>query len=354
MNNLTNFQNDNIVKYNENLYLYFKVANSRYAVNTQQIVEIMKLPLLDYPQKLANNFVGLLNYNNLTINILDIRFYLDIKVTPYSVSSQLLIVKTDEAIFGLIIDTVEDIITLDESKIEYLSSQEGAKLIEFLYKDEEETISIINLYSLENFIKQGVPSKDIDIASLFPQDEGSRSKLILRNQALTQKYKLNLAKNIFSQDRFISFSLSQNTYCMTLSYIKEFLKDTAITPIPCAPDYITGIITLRGDFVTVVDLKKFLKIEHAGEQTSASASGYKVADGKNNVIVIKTPDYKIGFLVDEIFQIIDISDELIEQNSHNQLNKFIQSEVVLEDQLYTILNMKTILSDEKFFIEEKF
>lgn len=346
MNNLTNFQNDDIVKYNENLYLYFKINDCKYAVSTQQVVEILKLPLLDYPQKLSNNFVGILNYNNLTINIMDIRFYLDMKVTPYSASNQLLIVKTDEAIFGLIIDSVEDIISLEQAQIEYLSYQEGEKLIEFLYKQENETISIINLFSLENLIKKGVPSKDVDIASLFPQDEDSHEKLLKRNWALIERYKSNLAQNIFSQNKFISFSLNNNTYCITLKYVKEFLRDAAITPIPCTPDYIEGVITLRGNFVTVINIKKLLNIEY--DPT------YNNAESKKNVIIIKTSDFKIGFLVDEIFDMIDISDEIVEHNSHNQLNKFIESEVVLEDNLYTILDIKNILSDEKFFIEEKF
>lgn len=346
MNNLTNFQNDDIVKYNETLYLYFKIGESKYAVNTQQVVEILKLPLLDYPQKLSNNFVGILNYNNLTINILDIRFYLDMNVTPYSASNQLVIVKTDEAIFGLIIDSVEDIISLEQTQIEYLSFQEGEKLIEFLYKRENETISIINLFSLENLIKKGVPSKGIDIASLFPQDEVSHSKLVKRNWALIERYKSNLSQNIFSQNQFISFSLNNNTYCISLKYVKEFLRNSTITSIPCTPDYIQGVITLRGNFVTVVNIKKLLGIEHN--------PAYSEAESNNNVIIIKTSDYKIGFLVDEIFSMLDISDEIVEHNSHNQINKFIKSEVVLEDTLYTILDIKNILSDEKFFIEEKF
>jgi len=347
MNNLVTFQNDDdFVKYNENLYLYFRAGGCKYAVIASQVVEILKLPLLDYPQKLSNNIVGLLNYNNLTINILDIRFYLDIRVTPYSTSNQLLIVKTDEAIFGLIIDCVEDIISLEQSQIEYLSFQEGEKLIEFLYKQENETISIINLYSIANLIKKGVPSREVDVTSLFPQDEVSQEKLIHRHGELIKRYNSNLAQNIFSQNKFISFSLNKHIYCISLKYVKEFLRNATITSIPCTPDYIEGVTTLRGNFVTVVSIKKLLGIEFN--------SNYDTLENNTSVIIIKTADYKIGFLVDEIFDMLDISDEAIEHNSHNQMNKFIKSEVVLGDNLHTILDIKNILSDEKFFIEEKF
>ena len=53
----------------------------------------MKLPALDYPQKLPNNIVGLLKYNNFVINVVDVRFYLNIEVRPYNTHNELLIVK---------------------------------------------------------------------------------------------------------------------------------------------------------------------------------------------------------------------------------------------------------------------
>lgn len=343
MKDLATFYSNSIIENNENLYLYFNLGNNKYAVNAQQVVEIMKLPLLDYPQKLPNNVIGLLNYNNFTINVLDLRFYLNIKVTPYSVSNQLVVVRTDESIFGLIIDKVEDIISLDQSKIEPFEFSTEEKIIEFIYKNGNENISIINLNVLENIVKNGVPSIDIDIPSLFPQDDDSRYKLIQRSHALQEKFGFDLVTNIFSQDKFISFSLDGNVYCINFEYVKEFLKNLPITPIPCNLDYVAGIIALKGDFVTIINTKKFLGLN--GEENNS------FTEGKNNIIILETPEYKIGFLVDEIFYVISIPEDLIKKNPSNQ-NKYLLSEVVLEGDLYTILDMKSILSDEKFFIEE--
>lgn len=342
--NVTKFYNNDFSDENENLYLYFNLGDSKYGIKVQQIVEIMKVPLLDYPQKLANNVVGLLNYNNFTINILDLRFYLDIKVTPYSISNQLLIVKTDESIFGLIIDGVEDIINLDQSKVEYFQFAGEDKIIDFLYKGEGETISVINLSAVEDVIKRGVESIDIDIPSLFPHDDSSRYKLVQRNQALLAKFELSSVANIFSHDKFISFSLNDSLYCMNLEYVKEFLKNSLITQIPCNLDYIAGVITQRGDFVTVIDLKKFIGVSENGPSSED-------IQNKNSIITIETEDFKIGILVDKIFSIIEIPEEMINMHSYKQ-SKFIFSELILEDKLYTILDMKNILSDERFFVED--
>lgn len=346
MKDLITSYKHNITDSNENLYLYFDLGNNKYAVNTLQVVEVMKLPTLDYPQKLANNIIGLLNYNGLTINILDLRFYLDIKVTPYSVNNQLLIVKTDESIFGLMIDKVEDIISLEQSKIELLDFHGKEKIIEFIYKHENASISIINLNILENVVKEGVSSVDVDIPSLFPSDDNSRYKLMQRSNALLEKSSFNLVPDIFSQDKFISFSLDESIYCINLEYVKEFLKNIHITKVPCNLDYIAGVSALRGDFVSIIDTKKFLKI-------SEKESSINYTEAKNNVIVLEIPDFKIGFLVDEIFDIISIPDDLMQKHKHtSNQNKYIQNEVIMENKLYTVLDIKNILADERFFIEE--
>jgi len=145
MNNLDKFYNNDVVTDNENLYLSFTVGESKYAISTKQVVEIIKLPLLDYPQRLPNNTVGLLNYNNFTINILDIRFYLEIKITPYTHSHQVLLVKTDEAMFGLLINKVDDIFPLEQSQIEHFPFSGERKLIEYLYNQDNDNNSIFNL-----------------------------------------------------------------------------------------------------------------------------------------------------------------------------------------------------------------
>lgn len=344
MKDLTTLYKSNIVEANENSYLYFNLGSNKYAINTLQVVDIIKLVHLDYPQKLANNIIGLLNYNSFTINVLDLRFYLDIKVTPYSINNQLLIVKTDESIFGLIIDKAEDIIALEQSKIETFDSHGKDKLIEFIYKINNESVSIINLNALEDIVKGGTLSSDVDIPSLFPTDDDSRYKLAQRSIALQEKANFDLFTDVFSQGRFISFSLDDSIYCINFEYIKEFLKDYSITKVPCNLDYIAGIIALRGDFVSVVDTKKFLGL-------SEKASYVNYTDAKNNIIIIETPDFKMGFLVDEIFAIINIP-ETTKKKKSSSASKYIQGEVVMENKLYTILDIKNILSDDRFFVEE--
>ena len=141
--------NNNLIEQKKNTHLYFQVGNNKYAVNSENVLEIMKLPALDYPQKLPNNIVGLLKYNNFVINVVDVRFYLNIDVKPYTPQNELLIVKTDELIFGIITDKVIGILRFDSTLVDAIPYADATTVVDSLYKINQETIFIINIYSVE-------------------------------------------------------------------------------------------------------------------------------------------------------------------------------------------------------------
>lgn len=343
MMNLAKFQT-NLVENNDNLYLSFLLGENNYAVRIQNVVEVIKMPLLDYPQRLPNNAIGIFQYNNFNLTVLDLRFYFNINVTEYTIFNQLLIVKTDESMFGLIIDKAGSIISLDNARFESLSANNEEKIIESMYKqDQEETVSIINLDTLESTIRKGVKVVDIDIPSLFPKDDDSKYVLTQRRQLIQEKANSNLSANLFSQNKYISFRLTQNFYCISLEYVREFLKDITITKIPCSASYVAGIIPLQGNFITIIDIANFLNQFNIQETNELGA--------KNNIIILEFAEYIVGFAVDELFGIIEIPEEQIEINNSTS-DKYLLSEAFLDERMFNILNIKTIFSDERFFIEE--
>ena len=140
--------NNNYIEQKKNTHLYFQIGDNKYAINSDNILEIMKLPALDYPQKLPNNIVGLLKYNNFVINILDIRFYLNIEVPQYNIHNELLIVKTDEVIYGIITDKVIGILPFETSLMDAIPFVDNKMIIDSLYKFNNETIFVINIYAI--------------------------------------------------------------------------------------------------------------------------------------------------------------------------------------------------------------
>ena len=330
--------NNNYIEQKKNTHLYFQIGNNKYAISTSNVLEIMKLPALDYPQKLPNNIIGLLKYNNFVINVVDIRFYLNIEVSEYSSHNELLIVKTDEVIFGIITDKVIGILPFDTALMDQIPFVDSKMIIESLYKFNNETIFIVNIYSLEKLLKQhDIAAPEVDILSLFPQDETSKALMAKRTHSIAEKSSIRLfSGELHAKNKYISFNLNNDFYCIALDYVKEVLKDTIITKVPGTPDFIEGIMNLRGDYITVINLKKFLSLP-IGEPTE-----------KKPVIIIKCNELKLALLIDKINELFDYQETIQEENNES----YYAMEFIYNTALYTVLNIDRISSDKRIIITD--
>ena len=330
--------NNNYLEQKKNTHLYFQIGKNKYAINTSNVLEIMKLPALDYPQKLPNNIIGLLKYNNFVINVVDIRFYLNIDVEPYNSHNELLIVKTDEVIFGIVTDKIIGNLPFDTALMDQIPFVDSKMIIESLYKFNNETIFIVNIYSLENLLKQhDLILPEVDILSLFPHDETSKALMSKRTRSIAEKSSLRLASGeLHAKNKYISFNLNNDYYCIALDFVKEVLKDTTITPVPGTPDYIEGIMNLRGDYITVINLKKFLSLPEA------------VISEKKPVIIIKCNELKLALLIDKINELFEYQETIQEEVS----DSYYASEFIYNKMLYTLLNVDKISSDKKIIITD--
>src|SRR5262245_16822662 len=75
----------------------------------------------------------------------------------------------------------------------------------------------------------------------------------------------------------VEFRLAQERYGIESSCIREVYPLKEITPVPCTPSFVVGIINLRGQILSVIDLKKFFKLP------DQAVTSYKV-------IVAHTPE----------------------------------------------------------------
>jgi chemotaxis signal transduction protein len=95
-------------------------------------------------------------------------------------------------------------------------------------------------------------------------------------------------------------------------------------------------MNLRGDYITVINLKKFLNLP---ENT--------ISD-KNPVIIIKCNELKLALLIDKINELFECADEPREENSEN----YYANEFIYNKNLYTVLNINKLTSDKKIIVTE--
>ena len=84
----------------------------------------------------------------------------------------------------------------------------------------------------------------------------------------------------------VEFDLANERYAFPLAQVREVSVLRELTPVPCTPPFVLGIMNLRGEIRTVVDLKKFFDLPWAG------------ITELNKIIIIERDDLQIGILAD--------------------------------------------------------
>lgn len=99
--------------------------------------------------------------------------------------------------------------------------------------------------------------------------------------------------------KYLSFKLGDETYGIEISYVKEIVGIQPITIMPEMPEYIKGVINLRGSIIPVMDARlKFKKKEI--EYTDRTC-----------IIVVHIHEFALGIIVDVVTEVINIEEEAI-------------------------------------------
>jgi purine-binding chemotaxis protein CheW len=133
-----------------------------------------------------------------------------------------------------------------------------------------------------------------------------------------------------------TFNIGDACCGINILRVQEINKPTEVTRVPLAPDYVKGILNLRGRIITVIDVGKRLGLP------SSKADEAK----KRRLIVVYFENESIGLLVDSIGDVFRAENENIEKPPANVVGiqgQFIEGVLKTETQLISILNLAEVL-----------
>lgn len=117
--------------------------------------------------------------------------------------------------------------------------------------------------------------------------------------------RLGLARRGATNDRgprteYLSFRLGEDVYAGPVSLIREILKPPPLTPVPRAPFAVMGIVSVRGQLVTVIDLRRRLRLPESG------------GTRRSRVLLVNPHGEMLGLYVDEVLQVYRLAEDEIE------------------------------------------
>jgi purine-binding chemotaxis protein CheW len=139
------------------------------------------------------------------------------------------------------------------------------------------------------------------------------------------------------KDKYLTFYVDDECYGIEIRYVTEIIGLQKITPVPEMPDFVRGIINLRGKIIPVMDVRvRFHK-------------PYREYLERTCIIVIDLHDLSIGLIVDSVAEVLNIpSDEIVAPPDLNKRsNRFVMGIGKVGHEVKLLLDCEKLLNDEE-------
>ena len=149
---------------------------------------------------------------------------------------------------------------------------------------------------------------------------------------------LNFAANSDNQlAQLVSFKVSDEEFGIDILQVQEIIRMLPIAIVPSAPNFVKGVIDLRGEVIPIIDMRKRFKLPSIPYNS------------ETRIIVVHTHDFTVGFIVDAVCEVIRIHESAIEPAPpvvNGEGSNYIRGVSKLEKGLLILLDLNNLISLE--------
>jgi purine-binding chemotaxis protein CheW len=138
----------------------------------------------------------------------------------------------------------------------------------------------------------------------------------------------------------IAFQLAGATYALESAYIREVLSLRDVTPMPGTPPFVVGVINVRGQIQTVIDLKQFLDLPT------------RALNEEQQVILLRASGMEVGVLADSVEGARRVAQAAIQTSLPALLGVTGQYVRGVTDEALIVLDAAKVLCDERLLVND--
>ncbi len=338
-------------------YLFFDLHSALYGLRTSFVREIIWLPELTPLEEAAPCIAGVFNLRGSIVPVMDLDIRFDHQPRRYQTSNSIVVLEAEGRLMGVIVDEALDVNEISLSDIEapqiLSDGKSGRHSIEGEAKFGEKIIMILDAAQL---VKQKVPPMEIDqlSAPAHEEQEGEvfTQRLVFCPDATQRERELfrDRAKNLSRKDEVEARSglipmavvgVGGEVFGIDARFVREFTEVRRITPVPCCPPHILGNMNLRGNIITVVDVRNLLALPIVGSKPSKA-------------VIAKMGETPVGLAVNEVLDVAYLRrEELVSAPPGGVADKYVKGTASYGGRLMTALDLERILNDGALVVNEE-
>jgi len=128
----------------------------------------------------------------------------------------------------------------------------------------------------------------------------------------------------------VVFNIGDEQFAVETSKVQSINDLMKITKVPKAPDYIKGLINLRGNILSILDINLLLNMNLSNENN-------------DNIIILKLEEELVGITVDAVDEVMEFTEEQLEKVYNDMDRPYIKGVINLKDRIITLIDIDKLL-----------
>lgn len=130
----------------------------------------------------------------------------------------------------------------------------------------------------------------------------------------------------------VIFTLSNEQFAVETARVQGINDMMEITKVPNAPSYIKGLINLRGNVISLLDINLILNLD-------------KLDTTQNNIIILHMEEELVGIVVDKVDEVLEIDEDIIERVDDEQMELYVKGVINFKDRIVTLIDIDKLLAN---------
>lgn len=344
-------------------HLVFRLNDELLAIDAMAAREMLWLPELTPVEEAPDYIAGVLNLRGKIIPVTDLNMLFGHGRQRYSLTDSLIVIESpapegevrdalhDERLLGLIVNEVRDVIDIRAEDIEP-SPFNGLALKSmhhFIDAEAKAGEDIIMLLNHEKIFDAGFHAAEPGER----ESPGSRERYFCPEAATDERAVFHrraaslippaVEEGVKGMMPVAIVAIGKEHYGIGLEFVREFSDIAGLTPIPCCPGHIIGNMNLRGNIITVIDIRGLLHLPLASELPEKA-------------IVAAKGELAAGIAVDNVFDVVNVNPaDILPVPSAVKAGaeKYIKGTFHFNEMIATLIDIGKVLEAEEMVVNEE-
>jgi len=128
----------------------------------------------------------------------------------------------------------------------------------------------------------------------------------------------------------VVFKVNEEQFAVEASKVQSINDMMEITKVPKSDEYIKGLINLRGNIISLLDINLLLDIE-------------KSTCEQENIIILNLQEESVGVTVDQVDEVLEIEEALIEKIENDRNKIYIKGVINFKDRIVTLIDIEKLI-----------